>query len=448
MTCNRHILRAAATALLGLVIGYGCSSSTPDRTVSTTHDQAPSGRQYELRIESIPLGSAVTIDGKSAGNAPVTRRFDGPATVVVEVTAPGYAPAKLRTDGPWWLRSAAAKAARRFAKPVVVRTFRAKLGVKIALRVVSEPSGGLVTINGKPRGVTPARLDWDGVTPLVLRVARDGFMSFTATLDAAWWHQNQSSAELDADGNGFVAIVSARLSPTATGGWTRVGQSTNHVSLAIQPGASHQTVPATIRGPRGQREVKFLFDTGATFTTLDTKTAEAIGLDFSQATVRIIAQTANGIVTRNVLLLPELDIGGYGVRNVAVIQCDNCRSDELVGLLGLNVTREFSTNISAEGQQLTLTPSKSGLGRVLSIKAFLAVSELTPTSALFVNQCDQTMRKVVVELIQRDAAGQRSKRVRTPRFTLPGGGSRRVNIDLTRLTEGQSYELRVVEGKW
>jgi hypothetical protein len=153
-------------------------------------------------------------------------------------------------------------------------------------------------------------------------------------------------------------------------------------------------------------------------------------------------------VTQRVAILSEVEIGGHTVRNVAVLQCDACRNDTLVGLLGLNVSREFSTHLSADGRKMTLTPSGQGAGRLLTMRAFLDVPVLTPTSARFVNKCDRAMRRVVVEMSQQDAKGQAVARVRTKRFTLPAGGSKDVAIDLTQLVQGRPYELRVLEGQW
>ena len=232
------------------------------------------------------------------------------------------------------------------------------------------------------------------------------------------------------------------------GGSSRVGSSGGYVNVPLVPGATQRQIRATIRGPSGRREVTFIYDTGATFTTLDRETAEAIGLRFDQADVTIRTRTANGETTRAVVLLPELTIDRFTVRNVAIAQCDSCRHGDTVGLMGLNVAGEFATTVTPDGTQMRLTPTRAGAGRKLSISAFLDVDPLTARTVAFTNKSALAMRRLKVALVQRDASGKETARAETAPFALAPGTRRIVEMDLSRLTPNQSYQPLVVEGEW
>ena len=437
--------------VVGTISTSGCDPAP--KPVTAAPEPGPSGptRQYELRIASTPPGCAVRIDGEAVGVTPLKTRFDEPVAASVEVAAPGHKPAVLETGADWWQRSAAAKAAERFGRPVVVRTFNAQLEPVVLLRLVSVPSRATVTVDGESAGLTPTDVRWDGRRPLAVRLSLSGHAPHEEVLNREWWEEQAATATLDEDLGAQVVTVSTRLWQNVRTEWTRVGhtqRSRGPVKVAVQRGSSRRTVPATVVGPSGRQDVIFLYDTGATYTTLDMETAAAIGLDFNTATVELETRTANGVVTRPLMLLPEVRIGQHTVRNVAVSQCDSCRDGELIGLLGLNVLQEFATNVSPDGRQVTLIPASSGAGRMLSLKAFIEASLMRSGKIAVTNQCDRSMVGVVIELVQRDRAGKVAARVRTPHFSVAGGASESVDTDLSRLMPTRKTELLVVEGDW
>ncbi len=230
MRHRRWISRVCGVVLSGvpaLAWSLGCASSTERAPAPASPEPASPARQYELRIDSVPARGAVAIDGQPAGQTPVVRRFDAPAAVVIEVTAPGHATAVLRTDANWWLRSAAAAAAERLGRSVVIRSFRPQLEPVVLLEVVSDPPGSTVTINGEEQGQTPLAMRWDGAKPMSVRVARARYADYTTTIDARWWDEHAPNAKLDAAAGAYTTTVSAKLFPSDSMRWKRVAHTSS-----------------------------------------------------------------------------------------------------------------------------------------------------------------------------------------------------------------------------
>ena len=113
-----------------------------------------------------------------------------------------------------------------------------------------------------------------------------------------------------------------------------------------------------LRGPAGQLRLPYLFDTGASFTTLSTATAARLGVDVPDDAPTLRFNTASGARESRMVYLPELALGPVVVHGLLVSVCDGCANDRTDGLLGLNVIREFFVHMDYQAARMHLIPRR------------------------------------------------------------------------------------------
>lgn len=150
-------------------------------------------------------------------------------------------------------------------------------------------------------------------------------------------------------------------------------------TVVVIPTASNRiTVDVTLGGPDGEVERRYLWDTGATYTTLTRQTARKLGIDVPANAPRVKLDTAAGPREATLVVLPELRIGEQTVEKVAASICDDCAHDEIGGLLGLNVMRHLVAELS-DAATLRLTPQPK-TDRTPDIANFVALEVIgSPT---------------------------------------------------------------------
>ncbi len=98
----------------------------------------------------------------------------------------------------------------------------------------------------------------------------------------------------------------------------------------------------------------FLIDTGATYTAISTRMAQALGLDLSRAPT-VGVRTANGVTRAPLVKLDSISIEGFAVRDVQTLVLFNLSGE--TGLLGLNFLEHFKyTFDSARGELILERP--------------------------------------------------------------------------------------------
>lgn len=104
--------------------------------------------------------------------------------------------------------------------------------------------------------------------------------------------------------------------------------------------------------------VPLIYDTGASITTLDSATAKKLGL--SKRSARYVeVETANGITRQAIVALSSIEVGGAKVMGpIEVAICDTCSLSGANGLLGLNFSRAFLTQIDPQAGTITFLPRK------------------------------------------------------------------------------------------
>ncbi|MFY0537015.1 retropepsin-like aspartic protease family protein [Nannocystis pusilla] len=111
-----------------------------------------------------------------------------------------------------------------------------------------------------------------------------------------------------------------------------------------------------LEGPAGRLSLPYLFDTGASFTTVHTETAAKLGLTVPADAPTLQFNTASGPRESRMVYLPKLRLGGIELEGLLVSVCDGCANDRSQGLLGLNVMREFLVEMDYQAERMKLLP--------------------------------------------------------------------------------------------
>lgn len=97
--------------------------------------------------------------------------------------------------------------------------------------------------------------------------------------------------------------------------------------------------------------VSFLVDTGATMIVLTGEDARRIGIDVDALAYRRKVATANGVIPVAEVRIPEVEVGGIGIRNVDALvpQLDGLETS----LLGMNFLKRLS-RFEIDGNRMVL----------------------------------------------------------------------------------------------
>lgn len=115
----------------------------------------------------------------------------------------------------------------------------------------------------------------------------------------------------------------------------------------------------TLQGPNAALTLPYLFDTGASYTTVSGKTAAKLGIEVPADAPTLTFNTASGPRESRMVHLPELRLGQVRIPGLLVSVCDACVNERTEGLLGLNVMREFFVQMDYKNQRMQLLPRRS-----------------------------------------------------------------------------------------
>jgi clan AA aspartic protease (TIGR02281 family) len=160
----------------------------------------------------------------------------------------------------------------------------------------------------------------------------------------------------------------------------------------------------------GSHEMWMLFDTGATYTTLSRDRLDRMGIPVPQDAPTIVLNTANGEVEAPIVLIERAWLGGFPVEGLTVAVCEDCRGDDHEGLLGLNVSGQFSVTLDPGRNEMLLKPAV-GTDRTLDVAHWLDIGAMTyryPDGRVEVevevgSETDRTISEAVVTI---DCAGE------------------------------------------
>ncbi len=185
-------------------------------------------------------------------------------------------------------------------------------------------------------------------------------------------------------------------------------------TLRYEKRQSSILVPATVEG----HAVYFIFDTGATYTTIDAGFAAKAGVTPKEGSPVGQSRTANGIVATRYGILSSLVLGGRNHGGVTFGMCANCPSGmhkgkPIVGLLGMNVIGRYRTSFDHSKGVIEMTPSSNYADRAADVDLWMDVEY---KSFLL----DRNGKDFVAHGVVRNR-GRRTIRQVTVEFTCEGG---------------------------
>ena len=92
--------------------------------------------------------------------------------------------------------------------------------------------------------------------------------------------------------------------------------------------------------------VRFIVDTGASYTMISSATARELALDGNGQTVPF--QTANGLIQAPLISLQSITVGGMEINNLTAAIHDILPDPKISGLLGLNFLTNFRMDIDTQ----------------------------------------------------------------------------------------------------
>jgi len=129
------------------------------------------------------------------------------------------------------------------------------------------------------------------------------------------------------------------------------------ISVPMADGGTAIFVDAVLEGHTGRYvELPYLFDTGASFTTISSQTAADLGIEIPQDAPVLTFNTASGPRESRMVYLPAVRIGQVRVEGLLVSVCDGCVNKRHSGLLGQNVMRRFFVQIDFLTGRTLLVP--------------------------------------------------------------------------------------------
>lgn len=179
------------------------------------------------------------------------------------------------------------------------------------------------------------------------------------------------------------------------------------LTIRYERGSSGILVPAEIAG----HDVFFLFDTGATYTSINTDFARRAGIAPRATNPAIRLQTANGLVEARLGLLSNLRLGGRNHHGVTFVDCRDCpsgvhRGKPIVGLLGMNVIGRYVTSFDHDRGVLEMTVGSRYDDRSRDIEPWLTIDTgkslrietVLRFNATIVNRSPRRIRKLDVRV--------------------------------------------------
>jgi clan AA aspartic protease (TIGR02281 family) len=200
----------------------------------------------------------------------------------------------------------------------------------------------------------------------------------------------------------------------------------------------------------GDDELNMLFDTGATFTTLDRARLRQLGIPVPSDAPEITLRTANGERRAQLVLVPRVWVGGLPVDAVTVGVCEECADERVAGLLGLIVSGQFLVTLDTARKEVIFQPRGGEADRLVDIGPWLEVSSsatVYPDERVEVrvrarSRAPRAVARADVEV----ACGQ-------DRFTvslrdIPAGGQVEEEPRLPRGVDCDPYKITLAHARW
>jgi clan AA aspartic protease (TIGR02281 family) len=116
-------------------------------------------------------------------------------------------------------------------------------------------------------------------------------------------------------------------------------------SIPMEKHGSVVVIQATLNN---KRAVKFVVDTGASFTMISSAVAQDLAIDLGQNPKTMPFQTANGLIQAPLTNLDSITVGGMEIKNLTTAIHDAVPDPQVAGLLGLNFLSNFKMDIDTQ----------------------------------------------------------------------------------------------------
>lgn len=213
-----------------------------------------------------------------------------------------------------------------------------------------------------------------------------------------------------------------------------------------------------LEGPAGKMEMPYLFDTGASFTTISSATAARLGIDVPEDAPTLKFNTASGPRESPMVYLPALTLGPVRLTGLLVSVCDGCTNERTEGLLGLNVMREFFVQLDYQAEHMRLIPRsrKSTRNRAYDVTPVVTLDldgrpEIWLGRVRWVvtveNRGTEPLTQVVPQVVFSDGQILKGKPIPTIE---PGSVGRSLVEGRRAHKEGEalSFTLKLAEARW
>lgn len=319
----------------------------------------------------------------------------------------------------------------------------------------------------RPMGVIHARRSALRLFSMVLVFSTLGFVSDSQAQIISFFEEGDEvfvpdeelepvrpvDSEADEADEGASGVVIERGSAGSGAG---VG-TTRSIRLEYERRGQSILVPARV----ASREVYFIFDTGASYTTLTSDFAARVGASPRPTYPSAMVQTAGGVMETQFSLMNALRLGSQRIENVSFTVCDACGGYEhqglpIVGLLGLNVLRRYRVSVDDSSGVVELEPHSDFDDRSADLEPWIQseITDVSPTtgdspevSVTVSNQAPKQVRNMVLEF-QCTTISRESRSARTGTISsVPSQSSREVTVRLNPAGCVQ-IETHVIEGQW
>ena len=207
-------------------------------------------------------------------------------------------------------------------------------------------------------------------------------------------------------------------------------------------------IPVGLEHDAQDNERWMLFDTGATFTTLTREALDTLGVEIPGNAPTARLHTANGIAQAPLVLIDKVWLGGFAVENVTIAVCDLCGNGDSVGLLGLNVSSQFTVTFDPGQAVLELTPQDGQ--RTLDMSYWVDISGLAtvfPEGRVEVNITADNESQVPISELE---VGIQCADEHFSAFLedLPALGQGKSRVTLPSGTDCDPYQITLDGGQW
>ena len=218
----------------------------------------------------------------------------------------------------------------------------------------------------------------------------------------------------------------------------------DEIILPYEGSGTSLVVPVGLEHDGAEVDVSMIFDTGASFTSVDSETLRALGVRVPADAPEVMVRTANGERITRLVLIDTVWLGGLAVEGVTVGLCDACAHEEEVGLLGLNVSGRFLVTVDQQTRELRLRP-RDHTDRTADVRYWVepaARATAWPDGRIDVevtlaNHSPRMVRGAVVRIGCDDGYD-----VKMPDIPPGETGESRVNLRTGAECEGYTVELR------